>query len=329
MVVTCKRHIAKAKQQRMADLPIERVVPSPPFTHTGVDCFGPFRIKRARSEVKRWGCLFTCMSTRAIHIEKLDDLSTESFLNALMRFIARQGKPISIISDNGGNFVKGNSDLAKGIKEWNQALINEKLIQQQITWKFNPPYSSHRGGVWERQIRTIRKVLSITLNQQKVSDDVLNTVLIQAEEVVNNRPITKLSEDPNDPSVLRPKDLLLYTHRSVTPNLKSFSTDLYKNSFKQAQYSIDLFWTKWILYYIPELQRRQKWRKIKPNLKEGNVVLLIEDQTHRNCWPLGIVKRAIKDVDGLVRTVEIKSQGKDMIRDVNKIVLLEGDLDSE
>ena len=108
----------------MANLPEERIKPSSPFTHTGVDCFFPLIVKRGRSEVKRWGCIFTCLSTRAIHIEKLDNMSTESFLNAMLRFIGRRGKPVSMISDNGGNFIKGNSELAEGIRQWNQKTYN-------------------------------------------------------------------------------------------------------------------------------------------------------------------------------------------------------------
>ena len=180
----------------MALLPVERIKPSPPFTYTGDDCFGPLIIKRGRTEVKRWGCIFTCLSTRALHLEKLDSMSTDSFLNALVRF----------------------------------------------------------------QIRSIRKVLTVTLNTQVVSDEVLNTVLVMAEGILNNRPISKLSEDPHDPTPLRPSDLLLVSHRDTSPTVQTFSSDLYKKSWRQAQYLTEIFWSKWIHHYLPELQGRQKWR---------------------------------------------------------------------
>jgi hypothetical protein len=311
----------------MANLPEERIKPSPPFTYTGVDCFGPIIVKRGRSEVKRWGCIFTCLSTRALHLEKLDSMSTDSFLNALTRFTARRGKPVSMISDNGGNFVKGNHELIKGIRQWNQRVINETLQQKEIEWKFNPPYSSHRGGVWERLIRSIRKVLMVTLNSQNISDEVLNTILIQAEEILNDRPITKLSEDPRDLSVLRPNDLLRSSQKAPSPAIPVFSADLYKYGWRQVQYLTELFWNKWMRYYVPELQGRTKWRREKYNLKTGDVVLVSDVQSYRNLWPIGLVVEAKKDEDGLVRTVTIRTRGKEILRSVNKLVLLEGSLD--
>ena len=323
----CKRHFSKPLEQKMALLPVERIKPSPPFTYTGVDCFGPLIIKRGRAEVKRWGCIFTCLSTRALHLEKLDSMSTDSFLNALVRFIARRGKPVSILSDNGGNFVKGNSELAKAITEWNQKTINERLHKRHIQWNFNPPYCSHRGGIWERQIRSIRKVLTVTLNTQVVSDEVLNTVLVMAEEILNNRPISKVSEDPHDPTPLRPSDLLLVSHRDTSPTVQTFSSDLYKKSWRQAQYLTEIFWSKWIHHYLPELQGRQKWRRERQNLKVGDVVLVTDTQTCRNYWPLGLVTEVMMDSENLVRTVRLKSQGKEIVRSINKLVLLEGYLD--
>jgi hypothetical protein len=103
---SCRKRQSPVSQQKMADLPRDRVTPSkPPFTYTGVDCFGPFEMKRGRSTVKRYGVLFTCLTVRAIHIEVASSLDTESFINALRRFIARRGQPEKIRLDNGGNFV--------------------------------------------------------------------------------------------------------------------------------------------------------------------------------------------------------------------------------
>ena len=137
----CKRCFAQPRNQKMANLPETRVQPSPPFTHTGLDAFGPFSVKVGRSDVKRWGCFFTCFSTRAIHIEVLASMDTNAFLNGLMQFIARRGKPSTITSDNGGNFVRGNSELRTSINQWNQSRIEDRLMQKNIKWSFNPPYS--------------------------------------------------------------------------------------------------------------------------------------------------------------------------------------------
>jgi hypothetical protein len=182
----------------MADLPRDRVTPSkPPFTYTGVDCFGPFEVKRGRSTVKRYGVLFTCLTVRAIHIEVAASLDTESFINALRRFIARRGQPEEIRSDNGGNFVKGEKELKRAVNDWNQTHIHEALLQQNVKWTF-PPAGSHHGGVWERCIRTVRKVILATLKEEQLDDESLNTLMCEVESVVNGRPITKLSDDPRD-----------------------------------------------------------------------------------------------------------------------------------
>ena len=316
----CKRCFAQPRNQKMANLPETRVQPSPPFTQTGLDAFGPFSVKVGRSDVKRWGCIFTCFSTRAIHIEVLASMDTNAFLNGLMRFIARRGKPSTITSDNGGNFVHGNSELRTSINQWNQSLIEDRLMQKNIKWSFNPPYSSHRGGVWERHIGTIRKILTTVLTSQRINNDTLHTAIVLAEEVVNNRPITKVSDNPLDAAVLRPRDLLLSTGTFST---NTFSTDHYRCSWKQAQYLAYQFWIKWIRHYLPELQARSKWLKEKSNPTPGDVVIVCEPNIHRNHWPLALITDVVVSDDGLVRTVRIILGDRESYRAVNKIVPLE------
>jgi len=181
----------------MASLPEDRITPSKPaFTYVGVDCFGPFTVRRGRTTAKRYGVLFTCLVIRAVHIEVVLSMDTESFINALRRFIARRGRPEEIRSDNGGNFVKGERELREAVQQWNQGQIHEYLLQHNIKWIFNPPAASHHGGVWERCIRTVRKVMKALLNEQTLDDEGLNTLMCEVESIVNGRPITKVSDDP-------------------------------------------------------------------------------------------------------------------------------------
>ena len=111
--VTCKKLFDQPTNQQMADLPGERLKIVKPFQHVGIDCFGPFYVKQGRSEVKRYGCIYTCMNMRAVHIEKLNSLETDSFINGFRRFMARRGTPVKVWSDNGTNFVGGNPELLK------------------------------------------------------------------------------------------------------------------------------------------------------------------------------------------------------------------------
>ena len=136
-------------------------------------------------------------------------MDTDSFINALRRFTARRGQPEEIRSDNGGNFTCGEKELRHAISNWNQEQIHEFLLQREIRWIFNPPAASHMGGVWERAIRTTRKVLKALLKQQAIDDEGLTTLMCEVEAVINGRPLTKVSDDPRDVGALTPNHLLL------------------------------------------------------------------------------------------------------------------------
>ena len=132
----------------MANLPAERVVGDfPPFTNTGVDFFGPFLVSkgRGRAQEKRYGVIFTCLSSRACHLEVAHSLDTDSFVNSLRRFICRRGPVKQLISDNGTNLVSGRKEIKLSIEQWNSNQICTFAKQNGIDWKFNQPYSSHYG----------------------------------------------------------------------------------------------------------------------------------------------------------------------------------------
>ena len=237
--IVCRHLHAAPGHQQMADLPQDRVCPDePPFSRVRVDCFGPFEIKRGRSMLKRYGVLFTCLTIRAIHIEVASSLETNSFINALRHFIARCGREVlEVRCDNGTNFVGAERELREAMESWNLAQINDALLQKGVQWMFNPPTGSHHGGVWERMIRSMRKVLNSSLKVQNLDEEGLHTVLCEVEAIVNSRPITKASTDPNDLEALTPNHLLLL---KVTPSLppgEFQKEDIYsRRRWKQVQY---------------------------------------------------------------------------------------------
>ena len=154
----------------MADLPRERLAEHVlPFTHTGVDYFGPFEVKFLRRTLKRWCCLFTCLTTRAVQIEVAQSLDIESCLAAATRFIARRGYPNTIISDTGTNFVGAAKELKAFMNEWDKAKIESDLAQKKIVWKFNPPGAPHFGGIWERLVQSCKKVMIAILDNRSLS----------------------------------------------------------------------------------------------------------------------------------------------------------------
>ena len=130
--VFCRRNYSRPGVQKMADLPKNRISPAPPFTYTGVDYFGPFVIKEGRKELKRYGALFTCLVSLAVHIEVASSLESSSFIHALRRFIARRGSVRDVRSDNCTNFVGARNELLQAIEEMDHEGIRAKLKKENI-----------------------------------------------------------------------------------------------------------------------------------------------------------------------------------------------------
>lgn len=323
--IICRRSHGAAGQQQMADLPRDRVLPDdPPFTNTGVDYFGPFEVKRGRSVVKRYGVIFTCLAIRAVHIEVASSLDTDSFINALRRFLARRGQVKALRSDNGTNFVGAERELKRAIEEWNVSKIENTLHQSGIQWMFNPPTGSHHGGVWERLIKSIKKILSATLKEQMLDEESLHTLLCEAEAILNSRPITKASSDPNDLEALTPNHLLLLKPKPSLPPGLFDKQDLYaRKRWKQIQYMADIFWKRWTREYLPQLQERQKWSHPSRNFTIGDIVLIVDDSAPRNSWVTGRIIHTVPDKFGLVRQVRIKTKTSTLDRPITKICLLQ------
>ncbi len=143
----CNKYNGRMMGQKMADLPKERILPDhPPFTNTGVDYFGPIEVKKGRGIVKRYDVIFTCLASRAVHLELANSLDTDACINALRRFISRRGQVEHLLSDNGTNFIGAERELREALSSLNQARIQRVLCQKGIKWSFNPPAGSHYGG---------------------------------------------------------------------------------------------------------------------------------------------------------------------------------------
>ncbi|XP_071830918.1 uncharacterized protein [Apostichopus japonicus] len=328
--VTCRRLYSKPCVQQMANLPRERIAANvPPFIHVGIDVFGPYYVKFGRSEVKRYGCLFTCLTVRAVHIEKLDSLDTESFLNGFRRFVARRGCPETVFSDNGTNFVGGEAELRRGMRDLSNKVIHAYAVKENFDWHFIPPTASHMGGAWERMVGVIKRVMSAILpSTVRLTDEILGTLFCEVESIVNGRPLTKLSDDPRDPTPLTPNHLLLLRHGPRIPPGKFENVDRFRRRWRHVQHLANQFWRKWLKLYLPELQKRSKWTGVTDNLAVGDLVLILDELTPRNLWPLALVVSVNCSRDGLVRSVRVKTRTTELVRPITKIVLLESALSS-
>lgn len=294
----------------MADLPPERVKPSPPFTYCGMDCFGPFLVKQGRKVNKRYGLLFTCFSSRAIHVEMLDDMTTDAFISGLRCFIAIRGTVRQIKSDQGSNFIGAKNELKEALKEVNEERLAVFLSEKQCDFSMNAPYTSHAGGVWERQIRTVRSILQATieLSSGRLDDASLRAFLYEAMNIINNRPLTIDNlNDPNSLEPLTPNHLLTMKSVKALPPPGTFvREDMYaRKRWRHVQYLAEQFWSRWRKEYMANIATRQRWHAPRRNLHVGDVVMVQDDGLPRNEWRLGRVVDTTTDRDGLVRRVKI------------------------
>ena len=327
--VRCKWLRGKCGQQMMADLPLNRTLVEPPFTYCGCDYFGPVSVKIGKKNFKRYGVIFTCFSLRAVHIELASNLETDSFIQALRRFIARRGGVREIRSDNGTNLVGADNELKKAVTEMDQANISAFLSKQGcdwISWERNTPTASHMGGVWERMIRTVRNVLMSLIKDspRTLDEETLRTFLTEAEGIVNSRPLT--IENLHDPesTPLTPNQILTMKSRLVLPPPGEFQhADVYcRKRWRITQHLANCFWNRWRREYLQLLQPRQKWSGERRNLCVDDVVLLKEEGVLRGHWPMGRVTEVHPSKDGLVRSVSVQVGGKTAKRPITKTVLL-------
>ena len=323
--VTCKRLYAPPMIQRMSDLPPERCLPgTAPFANVGLDLFGPIYVRLGRTKVKRYGCLFTCFNTRAVHLEKLDNLEIYSFINGFVRFEARRGNVVKIWSDNGTNLVGAQAEMARSLRGLDRQKVISAARHRDVEWVFNPPLASHHGGVWERQIRTVRKVLlGVLIKNTRLTDDILHTILCEVENIVNSRPIMKCNDDVTDDVPLTPNHLLLMNGNFSYERGKFYDGETYRRQWKNVQNMATPFWKRWLGEYLPEVQKRQKWLGLKPSLAIGDLVLIIDENAPRGSWPLGLVQEVNVGRDGLVRSARVRTKSSIFVRPISKLVSLE------
>ena len=292
----------------------------PPFTFTGVDLFGPLTVKWGRGTAKHGD---VCSHVSRLALDATPSLETDDFIMILRQFISRRGPPKEIWSDRGTNFVGANRELRESVVGWNEEKIDRQLQQKGIKWVFQPPAAPHASRVWERLVQIMKKYLKSAVADRLLSDIELRTLLAEVESIVNNRPITAVSDDPEDCSALTPNHFLLQKATQLPPGVFVKEDSFSRKRWRKVQFLGDHFWKRWIREHLPTLQKRSKWVKSRGNVQIGDLVLIAEDNVLRNRWPMGRVMEVSCGEDGGVRSVKIKTAGSVFHRPVKKLCLLE------
>ncbi|XP_058838652.1 uncharacterized protein LOC131694186 [Topomyia yanbarensis] len=305
----CKNEGATPRPPLMANLPPVRLAAfSRPFTHVGIDYFGPIEVTVGRRVEKRWGMLATCLTIRAIHIEVVHSLSTDSCIMALRKFIARRGTPRTIHSDRGTNFIGACRELKQAAANINQEDIVKEFSSTETTWSFNPPASPHMGGCWERLIRTVKKNLMSIYPSRKPTDEVLQNLLTEIENIVNSRPLTHVPIDDDSDPALTPNHFLLGSSNGSKPlSTNDDSGHALKQGWRTSQILANQYWKRWVTDYLPEITRRTKWFLHTKPISKGDVVVIVDPRLPRNCWPKGKVIETCVAKDGQIRSATVRT----------------------
>ncbi|XP_025270373.1 uncharacterized protein LOC112639712 [Camponotus floridanus] len=268
--VRCSRYRQNRAQQIIGQLPFERVTPSRPFLHTGVDYAGPLLLKNWKGKnsrkYKAYIALFVCQAISAIHLELVTDYSTEAFIAAFKRFTARRGICATLRSDCGTNFKGADSELqnlfSKNLKELGD--LATLLSNDGTQWLFNPPAAPHFG-----------------------------------EAVLNSRPLSCLSDDPEDLHALTPGHFLTGSSLTTIPEPSLLSVKGSRLSrWQLTRQMLESFWTRWSRECLQRHLAIYKWNRISPSLQEGSLVLITDERYPPSKWPLGRIVQTHPGKDG-------------------------------
>lgn len=325
--IRCHRFKPSRNVQLMADLPKERVTPSRPFTNTGVDYTGHVDVKinkgRGVKTCKAYIAIFICMVTKAVHLELVSDLTTQTFLAAFKRMCARRGTPRHVFSDNGTNFVGAAKLLQQEFshhKTFETSEFIDEMSNLQIEWHFNAPLWPTAGGLWEAAVKSMKYHLHRVLGEQKLTFEQFTTLLHQIEACLNSRPLCPLTEDIEDLEYLTPGHFLIGGPLLSPPQREQdFAEHDLRNRWRLVEQMNAHIWKRWSSEYLQQLQIRSKWQHPKENLQQGSLVLVKDEHVPPGHWAVGRVQELHPGADGKVRVVTLKTRKGLLKRPITKL----------
>jgi len=326
----CMKERSKPGIQLMADLPACRLdYESPAFTQTSVDCFGPFECETSRNRTKKvWGCLFTCLVTRALYVTTVESISTEDFLLALRQLVAIYGRPKRLWLDNGTNFVGAERELREEAQRiYESQGFQEYLKRKGMDFTFQPPRTPHWGGSHESQVKCVKKSLYRAMGAESnklrhPTINMLRTIFYEIAGLLNTRPLTYVSSDPLDFRPITPADFLARPAVTDFPAEEGLDADP-RQKYAYVQKCVNLAWSFWKSAFLQDLASRRKWRNVERNFAVGDFVMEVDDQLKRGEWRTGRIVAVYPSSDGLVRAVDFQTETGTYRRGIVRLALLE------
>ena len=291
------------------------------FSVSGVDNFGPLYVKNifennSHELHKVWVTLYTCAATRAIILDLVPFMDSNSFKDSFRRFISRRGCPTHVISDPGSNFNARDS----------QSFINSLGV----TWHTNLPLAPWYGGFFERLVKSTKELLRKELKTYKLNYEQLQTILFEVETIINNRPITYFYDDESE-ICLTPNHLLFGRNLLLSNPADNELSYPHSNEFikpSKLQNIINHFWDRWRKEYLVNLREYHRIncnKKNRPSIQLNDVVIIEDERRPRSSWRLAKVENLIESNDKQIRgaVVRVSKTNKLLSRPVNKLYLVE------
>ena len=314
-------------EQIMSPLPSTRIDNPICFQHISCDLYGPLYVKEYQQEKevmkKVWGCIFTCLMSRGVHLELMHDMGTEEFLNSFRLMCARRGTPSTIYSDRGKYFLSADKELKTLYNSINWKKVQGETLDRKIQWVFNAPLSPWQTGTVERLVQSVKKPLKITVGTAKLTARQLEVLMTEVESIINNRPITTVSPESLNP--VTPAELIGGRRMECLPTQTKASTTMTFNElWKKRKMVLFSFWNSWRNQYLLSQSIRKKWTS--PNEQDllGKIVLINDKNLTKNEWKLARIINCFQSKnDGQIRSVELQTATGILVRPLQKISLLE------
>ncbi|XP_071950799.1 uncharacterized protein [Antedon mediterranea] len=308
----------------MAELPVERVTPfTPPFHYTACDYFVPYHVKVGRNKTtKHYGVIFTCLVTRAVHLELAVDCSTQEYIQVLRRFFAIRGRPKLIQSDNGTQFIGAERELREMVAGWDTIKLKEYCAEEQVTWRFTTPLAPHHNGCAEALVKSCKHALKKSMGEQRLTPFELFTYLQEVANLINERPIGRKPNDPDDGAYICPNDILLGRASSHVPQGPFRETKNPQKRVEFVQRLVDAFWKAWMRDVFPLLVPRKKWSVQKRDVRVGDVVMLADPNAVRGKWTIAKITDVYPGKDQHVRSVALRTSSGSYTRPITKLSVI-------